>query len=145
MKRWSIGVLAVVAALVVAVALVGCAGSGFDQVSFGVEGGFAGFDTRLDIARDGTWTVTERGNETGSGVLDASKVKELAKLAAAVDWKNRAAEYLPSPPIPDDMTYRIGVDGHYVAISSVAGDAPDDVDALALYLGNLLAELRAGK
>lgn len=143
---WRVGaaVLALAVVLATGLAVAGYSGTGFGDLALDVQGGFAGFATHLAVSGEGKWVLTERGDPVAEGSLEPSVQKELSRLADGIEWNKLDAEYLVEPPVVDDITYIVTVDGTKVTVSSMA-TMPGDLASLLAYLNNLLAGMRAGQ
>ena len=103
-------------------------------VSFVRSGGFAGLLDQIEIATDGTYTITHRDGSGQSGQLTASQSKVLAALLA--ESKLFDADHSFETPGADQFVYNITYNGH--TVTAVDGAVPEALASVLDYLTALM-------
>ncbi len=104
-------------------------------VLFSRTGGFAGFDDRVTIAADGSYTANRRGQAQTTGRLAPARLAGLAAVLAASGLFE--ADHRFETPGADQFVYTITYGGHTVVAVDGAIPAPLQpvIDELAALIG----------
>jgi hypothetical protein len=88
------------------------------------SGGFAGVQQKITIDAAGKFKITEgRPARAADGQFTQAEIADLAKLAAAVDWKAAEARYI-DPRIADGFVVSLTVTIGETTHRTVVGDPP---------------------
>jgi hypothetical protein len=79
------------------------------DVSFAVEGGIAGIQERLEVAKDGTLALFRNGQPAGQGRLESELLDRLHGLVATPAFRGLAPQYLPKDTCCDRFQYTVRV------------------------------------
>lgn len=101
------------------------------------KGGYAGFDDRVVVEKDGRITASGRRRPEESAVLQAEWFAQLEAAAAEVDWSALATEE-PGARYPDDMVVNVQSAG------TQARTEDERLGALAQLATDLVADLQRG-
>jgi hypothetical protein len=79
------------------------------DVSFVVEGGIAGVQERLEVAKDGALALFRNGRPAGEGRLEAADLARLQGLVASPGFRGLNRSYLPANTCCDRFQYTVSV------------------------------------
>jgi hypothetical protein len=78
-------------------------------VSLVVEGGIAGSQERLEVAKDGKLSLSRNGRRAGEGRLERAALDQLHGLVASPAFRILAPKYLPRDTCCDRFQYTVAV------------------------------------
>jgi hypothetical protein len=114
----------------------------FTAITYEVTGGFAGFQRKMTITADGKLQIRDaRPPKSADGELTKDELAELAKRAAAVDWKTVQPKYV-DPQVADafnvGLTVAVGAETHKTTVTDPApAKVPEALASLTKYLRDL--------
>lgn len=103
-------------------------------VSFVRSGGFAGLTDQIEIAVDGSYTISHNDGSSESGHLAPDRTQELASLLAQSQLFD--SDHSFETPGADQFSYTVTYNGH--TVTAVDGAIPDELAGVIDFLVALI-------
>jgi hypothetical protein len=109
-------------------------------VTYQRTGGIAGFDDRLSVWTDGSYTLTSRHASGSAGTLSPAELAELRRALESVSFASISPN--SSPPIVDGFQHRIEYGSYTVLVAD--GNIPTALEPVIAALAAILRQHGSG-